>query len=192
MLRLFIFIFLSFVGMCSPVLSDEYFPWGAEIALVALPFLYCGNLFCKNNIFEHKKRFLFAGIGLILWTVLIFLGFYLELAAHYWPGFYLVLFEGMIASFVIICFSQMADKISVVNKVFRWIGKHSLIVMIVHSFDMRYGHWEKIFGDSFVHEWYFVLIVRIGLVLGVTAVVSLLIKLISSKANVQKKLPAGK
>ena len=174
-IRIGILAVLSFVGMASPRLTYEYFPWGIEIALVALPFMYCGNMMRKKDVFANKNRYLFAGGGLVIWIVLLSLGFYIELAAHYWPGFYLALFEAMIASFVVICLSQLADKIPCLNSALRWIGKKSLIILLVHDLDDRYGCFDSIFVALFSEGGRVILPVRIVLVLLVTGVISLMI-----------------
>lgn len=170
--RLLAFVVLSFSGMMLAL--NGYFPWCLEIALVILPILYCGNMFHKHELFFDKRRFLMAGIGAVIWILFICLDFYVELATHYWPGLFLPLVEGMIASFVVICISQMADKVPGINSIFRWLGKNSLIILIVHNTEFRYIRWEAILNFEMADKRLVVLIVRICFILLVTGIVSLI------------------
>lgn len=170
-IRIAILAILSCVGMASPRLTYEYFPWCIEIAFVVLPFLYCGNVFRKRGIFSNKHRYLYAGGCIAVWVVLLLLGFYIELAAHYWPGFYLALFEGMIASFAVICLSQLVDAIPYLSRVIRWIGRSSLTILLVHDIDDRYGILDTIFNVLFSGRVSVILPLRIVLILLITGLV---------------------
>lgn len=173
-IRMVSFSVLSAIGMLACVYG--HLPWGLEIALVTLAFLYCGNLLNKHALFANKFRFLIAGICLLIWVVLLCLGFYIELAAHYWPGFYLALLEGMIASFTVIIFSQLVDKVRFVNNAFKWMGKNSLIILLIHNFDMRYVTWGKIISNDII-----ILLCRVSFALCVTGIISLLLYCLKRK-----------
>ena len=180
-IRIIVFSLLAFVGMASPRLTYEYFPWGAEIALVSLLFLYCGNMLNKHKVLTDKRRLPVAGICLVIWIVLLSLGFYIELAAHYWPGFYLAVLEGMLASFAVICLSQFIDKIRFVNIILRWIGRSSLIVLLVHYIDSVYGVSDKLLGILNVDHAVLSLIVRLVCILCIAGGISFLIQTVKSR-----------
>ena len=156
---------------------EGYFPWGMEIAFVVLPFLYFGGLLREHQAFDHKNRFVVAIICFALWIIFLHQGLYLELARHYWPYFYLVLFEGMIASYFVIILSQGIDKIPILNRIFGWIGKHSLIILLIHNLDMRYNQWDKIVAPQYLSRGYVILSIRIGVVLVATVVISSMLNL---------------
>ena len=168
-IRLIVIAILAFVAMLSPMSMNEYFPWGIEISLVALPFLLSGYMFNQQKLFANRFRFLIAGICFVFWVCLLCAGFYIELAAHYWPGFYLAVIEGIAASFAVICFSQLADRVAVINTFFRWVGKNSLIILLAHNLDTRYIHIEAFFGLNAEDDRLFVLIVQTVFVLCIAA-----------------------
>lgn len=187
--RLLAFLLLSFAGMMLSLIG--YFPWCIELMLVSLPLLYCGYLLHKHELFSDKRRFLFAGAGAVIWALFICLDFYLEYATHYWPGLYLPFIEGMIASFVIICFSQMADKVPAVNNAFRWLGKNSLIILIVHNTEMRYVRWENILSSDLYNNRIAVLLVRMCFILLITGIISVILYLWKTKISGSRTVNAG-
>lgn len=165
-IRTVLFLFLAFIGkrMCI----NGYYPWGMEIAFVSLPFLYFGQLLRCFDLLSNKWRYVVAVICLFTWAFLLYKGFYLELAIHYWPCFYLVLLEGMIASFFVLCLIQQIVKVQLLKEVLCWLGRNSLIVLLVHNLDMRYGRWEGIFDEVLLKNGWFLLSIRIGFALTVT------------------------
>lgn len=178
-IRIIVITVLAFVGLASPILTYEYFPWGIEISLVSLLFLFCGNMLHKYQVFSDKHRFLIAGACLILWIILLCFGFYIELAAHYWPGFFLSVIEGMIASFVVICGSQLLDRVKVLNTILRWIGKNSLIVLLVHAVDNHCGVSDRLLDMINITEPVLSLLIRIAFILLITGVVGIICYLIT-------------
>ena len=180
-IRIILFSVLAFVGILSPLLENAYFPWGLEIAFVSLPFLYSGYLFCNHKIFENKYKYVIAGIGLIIWIILLWRGYYIELALHEWPGCYLAIIEGIIASYTVICFSQLADKVPVLNRLIRWIGRNSLIILLIHNVEIRYVRWESIFCAQLTEKRLLLLFVRIILILCVTGLANFILYLWRTK-----------
>ncbi len=184
-IRIIVFSLLAFVGMATPRLTYEYFPWGAEIALVSLLFLFCGNMLNKHKVFDDRRRLPIAGICLVIWIVLLSLGFYIELAAHYWPGFYLAVLEGMLASFAVMCLSQLIDKIRFLNTALRWIGKSSLIVLLVHYIDSVYEVSDKLLGILNIDHSILSLTVRILFILCIAGDISLLLQMVKARSKVR-------
>ncbi|MBP5260891.1 MAG: hypothetical protein J6Z43_02040, partial [Clostridiales bacterium] len=138
-----------------------------------------GNMLNKYQVLSDRRRYPAAGVCLILWIVLLCLGFYIELAAHYWPGFFLAVFEGMMASFAVICISQLLDKIPMLNRIIRWIGKNSLIVLLVHDADHRYGVSDRLLDLMSLTEPVLSLLIRISFILLITGVVGIIRYLIT-------------
>ncbi len=167
--RTALFLFLASIGHMMSV--NSYYPWGLEIAFVTLPFLYCGNVLRKLDAFSWKYRYWIALPCLILWGILLWQHFYLELAMHYYPHFYLEIFEAVAASFFVICFSQLLDKTPFFREGLRWVGNCSLILLLVHNVDMRYDHWENVLGSAVTGKWYLVVLIRIAICVCVAAVV---------------------
>ncbi len=166
--RTIIFMLFTFFGMVMSAAS--YYPWSMEIAFITLPLLYFGYMLREHKVLENKFRFIFAGIALVIWVIMLWQGLYIEFAMHYWPGAFLTLFESMIASFVVLCLCQLLDKVTVVNKAISWAGRNSLVILLFHNLEARYVSWANILGPVLIEEKVLVSIIRLSLILLATGV----------------------
>ena len=185
--RTIIFMLFTFAGMVMSATS--YYPWSMEIAFITLPLLYFGYMLREHKVLENKHRFIFAGIALVIWVIMLCQGLYIEFAMHYWPGAFLTLFESMIASFVVLCFCQLLDKVAVINKAIRWVGRNSLVILLFHNLEARYVSWMNILGPVMIEKKVFVSILRLSLILlatGAFCALRYLWKKISPKRTLSK------
>ncbi len=183
--RTIIFILFSFAGMVMGAAS--YYPWSIEIAFVILPLLYFGHMLREHKVLENKHRFVFAGIALAVWAIMLCLGLYIELAMHYWPGAFLTLFESMTASFVILCFSQLLDKVALVNRALKWAGKNSLVIMLFHNLEARYVSWITVLSSEIIDKKILLSLIRLAAILLATGVVCAL-RYLWKKTSDKRKL----
>lgn len=174
--RTIIFMLFTFAGMVMSATS--YYPWSIEIAFITLPLLYFGYMLREHKALENKNRFIIAGIALVAWVIMLWQGLYIEFAMHYWPWAFLTLFESMIASFAVLCASQLLDKVSFVNKAIRWVGKNSLVILLIHNLEARYVNWTSILGPDLIEEKILVILIRLSVILLATGLFCILKHLI--------------
>lgn len=178
--RVILFVFLSHMGQLMSI--GGYYPWGMEIAFVVLPFLLCGLLFKKYNSFSNKNRYLIALICLMIWGFFLYKHFYLELAMHYYPFFPVELLEAIVASFFIIVFSQLIEKIFWLGKTIGWIGKKSIYILLIHNLEMRYINCHIFPQNNIFEKWYVQLLMRIAFIVLLTLFLNLIMNYCKGKS----------
>ena len=185
-IRVFVFLFLAKMGQMLGF--SGYFPWGLEIALISLPFLLFGHFMRKYKVLECNASYVLAVLCLIVWGVLLSKHHYMELAMHYYPYFYVEIIEAVLASFFVICFSKVLEKCFLVSDCLQWIGRYSIVILLLHNMEMRFISWDRVLRSDITNKWYIVLLVKICFVLLGTGIFSIILFAVRKKDKPTKCL----
>ena len=107
-------------------------PWCLEIAIVALPFIWFGNLFYEY--YRNARWYLeWGGMSLILFSLFVVLlnPLSVDMLNHKygnWWIFYIVAFLGIVVT-IMLCRCIAQAKITALQ----WLGRNSLLIMCVHE-----------------------------------------------------------
>lgn len=129
-------LFISSFLVTGIAVSKIYFlPLNIDIAFVAVAFMYCGYLL------RIKAEISAVGINtcvvlVMLWITSLYTGDMSFTARKYTP--YVVKFLGAIAITIILFkMAQYIAKVSLVNRILVFIGRHTVLLLCVHDLDWR-------------------------------------------------------
>lgn len=130
-------LFISILGMI--IGKYAYLPFSFDLVMTSLILFHVGYLIKKHNIFNNKFYFIVS-------TIIYFIGLricafpdkYLEMAAREFPLYLLSLLTAIAACINIFMFSAWLEKKNTAKKFYstiEFLGKNSMIIYIIHSFD---------------------------------------------------------
>ena len=172
---------ISFVGFCIGKYY-AYMPWSLDVAMVALIFIGVGEWTRKKNFFS-QSFFWTLIIPLAVWIYFLKMNIHIELATRAYPLGILSIIEAIVGSFVCIAFSKILEQFSILEAIFSWAGKNSMIILGVHCLEMMYFPWNK-----FVYQylpvslnWFGIFCVKMLCILMVTYICTIIIKICKKK-----------
>ncbi len=150
-MRIFICLLsISLAYLCSYFKTNTYLPWNIDVAFFLYPFFELGAL--TKELFIKLKgsgnKLYFAIIGIALMVLIVFLApinseYIVNIfRCNYGNSLLLYYLTSLLGSLGIILLSMAIEKIKLFASL-KYIGKKSLIIMIVHqflitSFDLLY------------------------------------------------------
>lgn len=119
-----------------------YLPWSIQSAMLAIVFIHTGYYFRKKNYFETMHIWSVT-TALLLWGSCI----YIDRGRFYLVGNYsehlLVDIIGSIAgTYLVVGFSKIIQRFSMVSFALKWFGKYSLIVLCFHLIELTFIPWK--------------------------------------------------
>ena len=174
-LQLVIIIFVSYLGVFLSKIS--YFPWGLEIALISVIFMYFGDMLHKYKLLETPRKYPTFLVCLIVWTMLFMNCGFIELARHYYPNLIIDFAEACAGTYVVVFLCNLMEKVPIISKAFAWIGRNSIIILVIHNAEMRYFGWGSLVPTNWKPiemYWKEMSLMRIAFVVGIAILFSLL------------------
>ena len=157
-----ILLLISYIGM-QIGLQGYFFPWSFDVAMAALIFMWVGDFLHKKDILDHKRMPVVYGICFIIWVVLGFGDFQIELSLRMYPGELFSIVEAITGSIVFIGVARFIEKyLHKFASFFEWCGKNSMIILAIHCLEMRF------FNLPFQGSWWTVFVLQLIVILGMT------------------------
>ena len=153
---------LLFVA-CTGWFIKKYYgflPWSLDVAMVCVVFIAAGDYLRDHEKLFDNMWLLSACAG--FWILCVFNGQYIELAQRIYPYFFLGLLEALAGTFVVLRFSRLLERITSASHIFSWYGRHSMMILAVHCFEMRFFRWNDwIFSPFGMHiNWIMEFVIR--------------------------------
>jgi len=166
------------IALCSVIGVSigrlQWLPFSFDIALAVQPLFMFGQ-WLKRYDMENKAVKTFI-VSAVIWSALFgFLDFvidsYLNLACRKYPSFPLCYACAIAGTMLVASFSQGVTKFKYLCKPIKYLGKNSLIMLWVHSFDHYYYFVYEVTEYDLVNAF-----IRVGVDLSVFALVMILIE----------------
>ncbi|MEH7402748.1 acyltransferase family protein [Gottfriedia acidiceleris] len=109
-----------------------FLPWGLDIALVALFFMYLGNKFKEYQLLNKIKP---IGIVSILSFIIFGIATYInnaDMNNRIYNNFFIFYIAGISGSIATLSFAKFLSKMKLPTKFFTFLGRESLIILIFH------------------------------------------------------------
>lgn len=121
--------------VCSAIgllLQRTPLPQNLDVAFVAVFFIMIGHLFRErqDNIYIHRKLILI--ICMAYWIICAYLRITITMTRRQYPYGYISLIEAVCGSLVIIAISIEIEKMMIISKVMAYMGKATLISLLIH------------------------------------------------------------
>lgn len=120
-----------------------------DIVLIAIFFLYVGNLFKKGLRFFEEYQAPIVAVAFGIWLFLLNQGMYIEMATRHYPEFPLVLLQSVSGCVCVIALSREIEKYSGLSNLLCNIGSHTLLIMGMHHFSWRFS---KLWGHGTFYD----------------------------------------
>lgn len=162
--KLLVIVLLSASGIVIG-LRYSFLPWSLDVALAALLFYWFGEILHKYQLLE-KSTFPIYGVCFLIWVVLGYKGFGIEMAIRSYPGYFVTYITALTGCMVLLGISLILDKkVKRTSKLLAWCGANSMIILIVHCLEMRFINWKALVGNQVYSNWFGMFIIRIAFVL---------------------------
>ncbi|MEY8441564.1 acyltransferase family protein [Lactobacillaceae bacterium 24-114] len=135
--------FCSFI-IYSFISSHHYLPLAIDLVPIATFYMSIGRVFRKMKTKESIVYYFVFSMVFIFWVAMIQQGLFIDMSNRLFPNWPISILETVAGSFVMICFSWSLGEWEVLQK-FSLIGKHTLMIMLVHQLDM-YSFWHLPFN----------------------------------------------
>lgn len=110
-----------------------YLPLSLDVAMVAYIFFFIGTV--VRNVEGNKRKIITGVIAILVWTVLLSQRMHFEMAERYYPYQLLSIVMASAGCIGICLLTSVAYRNCVFTKAFATIGRHSLVLFIIHAFD---------------------------------------------------------
>lgn len=167
--KLLILCVMAFVGVYIGT-NVAFLPWSLDVALAALPFMWVGDFLKRINLNKFFNIIVFC-ILLIIWFVLIYMGYHIELAVRKYPGNILCYLCAIAGCLVCLYFSYYIDfRFDRLAKALSWCGKNSIIILGINIMEFLFFDWNSLIYAHFDVELYWVIkaIVEISVIILLT------------------------
>ena len=121
-------------------------PWGVEYSFLAIPYLMIGKMLRKIKIFEKNlSHYLGVGAGIIIFIIIIIeqytnLNYEYDMKSLLLNNYFLDLIIPILF-FIFLCeVSKFFSKIKIVNWIFCYIGKASIVIYFLHAGILHLTH----------------------------------------------------
>ena len=180
-IRQFLNTFPDWVSLCAIIplafggyelgIHQYFLPWSADVALVALIFMWFGDELHKTAITEKRYFHLISPIAFFTWILLTSKNFWIEMATRSYKGGWICIVTAVCGCIVCIETGRFLSRFELSASIFSWLGKNSLIILAVHCLECMYFDWSSNFtlaGVSDHYIWIFRFIFRTAVVLAIT------------------------
>lgn len=120
-----IFLIIGSVGYLYSIFIGFKLPWNIDVALIAVCFMYIGNVCRKNNIFENSKPQKYSIILIALFAASVIFNSQIDFNRRDFANIILTFISGVSASLLLITIMKSIKQ----NKVLEFFGSNSLLMM---------------------------------------------------------------
>lgn len=188
-ISLVVMLILSYAGMVTGKYY-AYLPWSIDVALVAMSFMWFGNMLNKFGLIPKFNKTLYI-ICFAIWIILGILGFEIEMSMRDYPGYILCIIEAISGSILCIGVSVLIEsKLPVISMFFAWCGKNSMVILIIHCLEMRFLDWNAVIFINIPMKlnWIVIFVVKLVLILLATWIIVQIKNIIKSYPVSGKKI----
>ena len=174
-------VFPDWVSLCAIVplafggyelgIHQYFLPWSADVALVALIFMWVGDELHKTGMTDKRDFHFIAVMAFFAWILLISKNFWIEMATRSYKGGWICIVSAVFGCIVCIETGIFLSKFEFSASIFSWLGKNSLVILAVHCLECMYFDWSSNFtfaGVSDHYIWIFRFIFRTAVILVIT------------------------
>ena len=162
---------------------ENYLPQNLDIAMMVVLYYCVGHLVRKHQEDEtlRKMRMPLFWAALCFWVYCAQQGIYVELAIESYPGIVMGILESICGSYVFCILAQEVTEKKVLKKVFSFLGRHTLLIVLVHHMDsLLEEFWVK-------DDWMMSCVYRGAIVIGISTVIVFVRYLIRSVSLKRKE-----
>ena len=128
--------FLCGMGFGGVLLGNTHFlPQNFDVILSMLIFFAVGMLWKKYEVIINKFQMFIFFISLIIWSLCLYNGIYIEMASRTYPLGLVCFLEACCGTFIVCKISDGISEIKCLNKTFSIIGKGTLLILCIHHLD---------------------------------------------------------
>lgn len=131
--NLVIFLFLTILGLV--ISHHRWLPQNFDIVLVSTLFVCFGYLLKESKWLFNKYYMLTLVISFSFWCFVWQKGTFIELATRSYPQFALSFLGAIAGSISVFYLSKTMGEIQILKTVGTFLGRNSLIILLVHSVD---------------------------------------------------------
>ncbi len=128
-------IFVSLIGIW--IGFEHYVPQNLDIAMMVVLYYCVGHLVRKYQDAELLQKIKMPAfwVALCFWVFCAQRGIYIELAIESYPGIVTAILESLCGSYVFCILAQEVTENTFCKKLFSFLGKHTLLIVLVHHAD---------------------------------------------------------
>ena len=123
-----------------------FLPWSLDVGMVSMVFFHTGFLIRKADWLEKKWSLTLALFLFIVWVVDIHCGG-LDLAARNYAYFPICIVGAISGSLLILKIGRLLTKWDVPADFLSFCGRHSMLILCIHSMEQRTCSWSYILPD---------------------------------------------
>ena len=188
-LRFIVILFISYGGTVIGKLG-YYLPWSLDVAMFAVIYLAAGDLIAKTRFFErgYAKTYTIA-VPFCTWFICLSQREMLELAIRTYGNYIGAVVMSIAGCVFVLGVSREVDTWNeAIAKFFRWCGRHSIVILAFHLFEMRFLDWNIVYAFIPIYgSWILETILHVVLILAVSFISIWIWDTIRSKGLARRK-----
>ena len=130
-------ITLFFTGIL--ISKIVWLPFGIAVGMCGSLFVFAGWYLKKTSILQNPYLWI---LSLIVYLIEISLNLFVIVASNHYPH-YITSFNAILISLGVIILAKYIEYIRYISDFLSFFGRNSLIVLCVHTIELRYFPWEK-------------------------------------------------
>ena len=148
-----------------------FLPWSADVAMASVVFIAFGD-FLRTRKFSSRTQTACVAVSLAVWIFLLMHGCQLELAVRSYPHGALSFICAIAGSIVMMALSKGIENVPLLSPFLVRTGGRSLIILAVHTLEMRFINWDAwVYGPLGIEPgWVVQFVIRCAFILAVTEV----------------------
>lgn len=182
---LVVIVIFSIIGVLIGT-RVAFLPWSLDVAMASMFFMWVGDQLHKTHLIETVNPAIWLSICGSLWIVLTVLGYQIELAARYYPGYGLCFLCAIAGSLTVVRFSMFIEKMPFLSSFLIWCGRHSMVILSIHCLEMRFIHWNMFLPSAITKPWFLLCVIKLLIILSVAWCLVLFLQRITSDLKLKR------
>ncbi|WP_337133516.1 acyltransferase family protein [Priestia megaterium] len=129
-------IIFSLIGIAGYLISKiSWMPWGLDVALVALPFVYLGGVLKEIRVlYNHKIMISATFLSLVVFIISLIYNTHVDMNNRIYGNLFLFYVGGISGAFVVLFLCKyILSKIKIVSLTFSYMGMQSILILGFHG-----------------------------------------------------------
>jgi len=156
------------------------------VAMFAVVYLAAGDLIAKTKFFEKEygKTYTIA-VPFCIWFICLLQKEMLELAVRTYGNYIGAVVMSIAGCVFVLSVSKELDGWNeIIAKFFRWCGRHSIVILAFHLFEMRFLDWNMVYAFIPVSGlWALETILHVALILAASFIAIWIWNMMQSKSS---------
>lgn len=120
-----------------------WLPFSVQAGMVAVLFLYIGNVMHQINIFQKPAKIQYVAFASCVWLICIIFGGQLYMVKNYYGNGLFDVIGAVCATYIVLLLSKAIEKkLNIIAKILNFYGKNTLMILCFHLIDLDTFPWE--------------------------------------------------